>query len=173
MSVFRDAVIDHLDAADLTTSGPTARNPNKARKSHEVEAERFSGLRIRDVLSGDTLSGCWATIGVLTEKGAPKLSSAGKNYCVWRVGCLDELNVSVFLFGDAYSRYSKEPLGSVFVLFNSVVRNDGMGRGFSLSIYSATQILKIGTSADFGICKGKRKDGSACTMAINKYVCCL
>lgn len=83
-------------------------------------------LIARNLLSGDTLSGCWATIGVLTEKGAPKLSSAGKNYCIWKMGCLDELNVSVFLFGDAYSRYSNEPLGSVFVLFNSVVRKDSM-----------------------------------------------
>ncbi|XP_039126941.1 protein MCM10 homolog [Dioscorea cayenensis subsp. rotundata] len=194
MSVFRDAVKDYLDEANPSTSGPVVRNPKKARKSHEVEAEKFSDLRIRNslissvelsnrlsdlrfvrltairnLLSGDTLSGCWATIGVLTEKGAPKLSSAGKNYCIWKMGCLDELNVSVFLFGDAYSRYSNEPLGSVFVLFNSVVRKDSMGSGFSLSIYSATQFLKIGTSADFGICKSKRQDGNACTMAINKH----
>ncbi|KAJ0964204.1 hypothetical protein J5N97_029326 [Dioscorea zingiberensis] len=193
MSVFRDAVKDYLDAAEPSTSGLLARNQSKARKSLEVEVEKFSGLRIRNslissvelsnrlsdirfvrlpairnLLSGDTLSGSWATIGILTEKGTPKLSSAGKNYCVWKIGCLDELNVSVFLFGDAYSRYSKESLGSVFALFNSAVRKDAMGSGFSLSIYSASQLLKMGTSADYGICKGKRRDGNACTMAINK-----
>lgn len=44
------------------------------------------------------------------------------------------------------------------------------GPGFSLSVYNAGQILKIGTSSDCGVCKGKRKDGMACTVAINKYV---
>jgi minichromosome maintenance protein 10 len=44
------------------------------------------------------------------------------------------------------------------------------GAGFSLSVYSPSQILKIGTSVDYGVCKGKRKDGMPCTLAINKYV---
>ena len=44
------------------------------------------------------------------------------------------------------------------------------GKGFSLSVYSPGQILKLGTSVDYGVCKGKRKDGLACTLVINKYV---
>lgn len=44
------------------------------------------------------------------------------------------------------------------------------GAGFSLSVYSANQIVKIGTSVDYGVCRGKRKDGMACTLVINKYV---
>ena len=75
---------------------------------------------------GDTLSGCWATVGVLTEKGNPRTSSAGKNYCIWKVGCLDEDTVSVFLFGDAYQKNWKEQAGTVFALFNSGVRKDAM-----------------------------------------------
>lgn len=43
------------------------------------------------------------------------------------------------------------------------------GRGFSVSVASVGQMMKMGVSADFGICKGKRKDGMGCTMAINKY----
>lgn len=39
---------------------------------------------------------------------------------------------------------------------------------FSLSIFSAKHILKLGTSADMGICQGKGKDG-ACTAIIDKY----
>lgn len=75
---------------------------------------------------GDTLSGCWATVGVLTEKGNPKTSSAGKNYCIWKIGCLDEDTVSVFLFGDAYQKNWKEQAGTVFALFNCSVRKDAM-----------------------------------------------
>lgn len=76
------------------------------------------------MLSGDTLSGCWATVGVLTETGQPRTSSTGKPYAIWKMGCLKENNVSVFLFGDAYQRNSKEKAGAVFALFNCGVRND-------------------------------------------------
>lgn len=75
---------------------------------------------------GDTLSGCWVTVGVLTEKGSPKTSSTGKAYCIWKLSCLDENAVSVFLFGDAYKRNCKELAGTVFAVFNSTVRKDAM-----------------------------------------------
>lgn len=148
---------------------------------------------------GDTLSGCWATVGVVTEKGVPRTSSTGKSYCIWKIGCLDENTISVFLFGDAYQRNCKERAGTVFALFNCSVRKDAavstfhalmlfvflvnchkikhyyfyllvQGSGFSLSAYSPNQVLKMGTSIDYGVCKGKRKDGMACTAVINKYV---
>lgn len=78
----------------------------------------------RNLLVGDTLSGCWATVGVLTEKGTPKTSSIGQNYAIWKFGCLDENTVSIFLFGDAYQRNWKEQAGTVFALFGCNVRKD-------------------------------------------------
>ncbi|XP_018679980.2 uncharacterized protein LOC103980630 isoform X2 [Musa acuminata AAA Group] len=192
MSVFRDAVKDYMDDNPVTVEAVPHKS-TKPRRSDEVEVEKFSGLRIRsslvssvelanrfsdvrfvrmptirNLLAGDTLSGCWATVGVLTENGAPKLSSTGKSYCIWKMGCLNETDVSVFLFGDAYKMNCKERVGTVFALFSAGVRKDAGGKGFSLSVYSASQMLKMGTSADYGICKGKRKDGMACTMVINK-----
>lgn len=80
----------------------------------------------RNLLVGDTLSGCWATVGVLSEKGTPKTSSTGKTYSIWKVGSLDENTVSLFLFGDAYQRNCKEQAGTVFALFNCAVRKDAM-----------------------------------------------
>nr|XP_018679980.1 PREDICTED: protein MCM10 homolog isoform X2 [Musa acuminata subsp. malaccensis] len=192
MSVFRDAVKDYMDDNPVTVEAVPHKS-TKPRRSDEVEVEKFSGLRIRsslvssvelanrfsdvrfvrmptirNLLAGDTISGCWATVGVLTENGAPKLSSTGKSYCIWKMGCLNETDVSVFLFGDAYKMNCKERVGTVFALFSAGVRKDAGGKGFSLSVYSASQMLKMGTSADYGICKGKRKDGMACTMVINK-----
>lgn len=73
---------------------------------------------------GDTLYGCWATIGVLIEKGIPKTSSIGKSYSIWKIGCLDDNTVSLFLFGDAYEHNSKEQVGTVFALFSCTVRKD-------------------------------------------------
>ncbi|GMY05448.1 protein MCM10 homolog [Fagus crenata] len=191
MSVFRDAVQDCLDYEPEPAH--KAGKLKGSKTSNAADVEKFSGLRIRNqlfspaelrerfsdirfvrlstiknLLVGDTLSGCWATVGVLTEKGTPKTSSTGKNYSIWKVGSLDENTVSLFLFGDAYQRNSKEQAGTVFALFNCAVRKDAMGAGFSLSVYSPSQILKIGTSVDYGVCKGKRKDGMPCTLAINK-----
>ncbi|KAK4562263.1 hypothetical protein RGQ29_004936 [Quercus rubra] len=191
MSVFRNAVQDCLDYEPVHVHKAAKLKGSKA--SNETEVEKFSGLRIRNqlfsaaelrerfsdirfvrlptiknLLVGDTLSGCWATVGVLSEKGTPKTSSTGKTYSIWKVGSLDENTVSLFLFGDAYQRNCKEQAGTVFALFNCAVRKDAMGKGFSLSVYSPSQILKIGTSVDCGVCKGKRKDGMPCTLVINK-----
>ncbi|XP_023512916.1 protein MCM10 homolog [Cucurbita pepo subsp. pepo] len=191
MSIFRNAVKDCLDYSHIPTekSGKT----NRSKASNDVTIEKFSGLRVRNqlvgpvelhdrfsdirfvrlstiknLLVGDTLSGCWVTVGVLTEKGSPKTSSTGKAYCIWKLSCLDENAVSVFLFGDAYKRNCKELAGTVFAVFNSTVRKDAMGMGFSLSVYQSSQLLKMGTSDDYGVCKGKKKDGMACTTVINR-----
>ncbi|CAM8937833.1 unnamed protein product [Rhodiola kirilowii] len=191
MSVFRNAVADCLEYEPQGVEKvQKAKKPGDCRS---IEVEKFSGLRIKNrllspedisnhfadirfvqlpaiknLIKGDTLSGCWATVAVLAEKGIPRTSSMGKSYCIWKVGSLDENTVSVFLFGDAYQSFCKEEPGTVFALFNSVVRKDAMGLGYTLSIFSASQMLKMGTSADFGVCKGKKKDGNPCTIVINK-----
>ncbi|XP_024017400.1 protein MCM10 homolog [Morus notabilis] len=191
MSVFRDAVLDCLDyqpsAAEISAKS------KRTKPTNEPLVEKFSGLRIRNqlvtsaelgerlsdirfvrlsaiknLLVGDTLSGCWATVGVLTEKGIPRTSSTGKGYCIWKIACLDEATMSLFLFGDAYKKFCDEPAGTAFAFFDCRVRKDSMGPGFSLSLFSPKQVLKIGTSVDYGICNGKRKDGVVCTAVINK-----
>ncbi|KAL0422908.1 UNVERIFIED_CONTAM: hypothetical protein Slati_3313700 [Sesamum latifolium] len=165
----------------------------QGKSSNNIEVDKFSGLRIqnrlvslvelsnhlsdirfvrlptiKNLLKGDTLSGCWATIGVLTEKGIPRTSSIGQTFTIWKMGCLDEATISLFLFGNAYEKSCEEKIGTIFALFNCTVRKDNKGSGFSLSVYSAKHILKLGTSADIGICQGKGKDGVACTAVINK-----
>lgn len=93
----------------------------------EVDCDFGNGLlSCRNVLAGDSLSGCWATVGVLTEKGSPRTSSTGKDYCIWKIGCLDETTISLFLFGDAYKTFCKEKAGTAFALFNCTVRKDPM-----------------------------------------------
>uniref|UniRef100_A0A6N2L4A8 Uncharacterized protein n=1 Tax=Salix viminalis TaxID=40686 RepID=A0A6N2L4A8_SALVM len=192
LSVFRDAVQDCLDYEPKPVT-KAAKKLNALQNSTEASVEKYSGLRIRNqvvtaaelserfsdirfvrlptiknLLMGDTLMGCWATVGVLTEKGSPKTSSVGKSYCIWKFGSLDASSISLFLFGDAYHQNCKEQAGTVFALFNCTVRKDNVGTGFSLSVFSADQMLKMGTSTDYGVCKGKRKDGLPCTLVINK-----
>ncbi|KAL3580797.1 hypothetical protein D5086_018632 [Populus alba] len=192
LSVFRDAVQDCLDYEPKPVV-KAGKKLNVLKNSTEANVEKYSGLRIRNqsvtalelserfseirfvrlptiknLLMGDTLRGCWATVGVLIEKGSPKTSSVGKSYCIWKFGSLDESSISLFLFGDAYQQNCKEQAGTVFALLNCTVRKDIVGTGFSLSVFSANQILKMGTSIDYGVCKGKRKDGLPCTLVINK-----
>ncbi|KAH9327737.1 hypothetical protein KI387_007915, partial [Taxus chinensis] len=135
---------------------------------------RFSDLRfirmqaIRTAMMGDKITGSWATVGVLTEKGNPRLSSTGKNFTIWKLSSLDATTISLFLFGDAYPRHWKEAPGSILSIFNAKVRREDKGNEFSLSVFAVDQIVKLGTSVDYGLCMGKRKDGMACTMVINR-----
>ncbi|GAV62905.1 zf-primase domain-containing protein [Cephalotus follicularis] len=194
LSVFRNVVEGCLDYEPKPVDkqiNSKLKRPMNSNDDHEVD--KFSGLRIRNrllspadlsehfsdirfvrlstiknLLRGDTLSGCWATVGVLTERGNPKTSSIGQTYCTWKIGCLDESTISIFLFGDAYQQNCREQAGTVFALFNCTVRKDTTGTGFSLSVQSPNQMLKMGTSVDYGVCKGRRKDGMACPVIINK-----
>ncbi|XP_065867574.1 uncharacterized protein [Euphorbia lathyris] len=190
LSVFRDAVQDCLHDEPKPTKKPEKLKQSK--NSNDAHVEKYSGFRIRNQLVtpaelsqrlsdirfvrlpaiknqlvGDTITGLWATVGVLTEKGHARTSSAGKSYGIWKFGSLDENTISVFLFNDAYQQNCEERAGTIFALFNCNVRKDNMG-GFSLSVYTPNQVLKIGDSIDYGVCKGKKKDGMPCTLVINK-----
>ncbi|KAJ7567956.1 hypothetical protein O6H91_01G013600 [Diphasiastrum complanatum] len=137
-------------------------------------SSKFSDLRfirlqaIKNAMIGDNVSGAWATVGVVAEKGNPRLSTNGKNFVVWKLTVLDGTLISVFLFGDAYSCHWKESAGSVIAVFNARVRRDVKRNEFSLSAFGGDQVLLLGTAADFGVCKGKRKDGNLCTLVINR-----
>ncbi|CAM0952713.1 unnamed protein product [Alopecurus aequalis] len=192
MSVFRDAVKDYIEAVPASTSGSGPKRP-KLPKSTQTLVDTYSGLRIKNMAvspleiadrfaeirfvrisafqnlaGGDTFSGCWATAGVVLDKGTTRVSAQGTDYSIWKMGALDDSEVSVFLFGDAHTHYSGGAVGDIFALFNGNVRMDKGGKGFSVSVASVGQMMKMGVSADFSICKGKRKDGMACTMATNK-----
>lgn len=73
---------------------------------------------------GTNFRGAWATVGVVTEKGQPKVSAAGKNFAVWKLASLDGTVISIFLFGDAYTTHWKEAAGAVFAVFSAKVRLD-------------------------------------------------
>ncbi|CAK8573211.1 unnamed protein product [Lathyrus sativus] len=102
-----------------------------------------------NLVNGDNFSGNWVTVGALTEKGIHKTSSNGKRFFIWKIGCLDENVVPIFLFGNAYQRNCQEQAGIVFAFFDYGVRKNAKGNGFSLSIYSPNQMGKMGTSVDY------------------------
>ncbi|CAK9264739.1 unnamed protein product [Sphagnum jensenii] len=196
MAAFRDFVKDSLKDSNHTAA-PASFNcrsePPRLSSVFKPDFDQHSGLRIRDrLVAPDTLTsrfcdlhfvrlqginragmrtnlqGSWATVGVLTEKGQPKLSAAGKNFMVWKLSSLDGALVSVFLFGGSYTEHWKESAGAVFAVFNAKVRLDERSKEMCLSVFKGDQMLKLGTSADYAVCKGKRKDGTSCTVVVNK-----
>jgi minichromosome maintenance protein 10 len=146
---------DRLVATDTLTS-----------KFCDLHFVRLQGINRAGMRTN--LQGSWATVGVLTEKGQPKLSAAGKNFMVWKLSSLDGALVSVFLFGGSYTEHWKESAGAVFAVFNAKVRLDERSKEMCLSVFKGDQMLKLGTSADYAVCKGKRKDGTSCTVVVNK-----
>ncbi|KAK8694764.1 hypothetical protein V6N13_072309 [Hibiscus sabdariffa] len=145
LSDFKNSVEDCLDYEPKPVEKHAKLMP---RSSSAIQVENFSGLRIRNLLVKDTIYACWVTIAVLTENGIPKTSSIRPSYSIWKFGCLDENTLSLFLFGDYYKQNCKEQVGTVFALCSCSVCKDPKS--------AANRILKIGTSANYGVCKGKK-----------------
>jgi hypothetical protein len=79
-------------------------------------------------MARDKLTGSWATVGIIIEKGLTRRSAQGKDFMVLKLGTLDRSSVSLFLFGASYTEYSKEPLGSVVAILSANVRPDAKVR---------------------------------------------
>jgi len=75
----------------------------------------------------------------------------------------------------------REPEGTIWAIVDGKLRedapkSDGGGGGGggdkrpTVACEKPQQIMKLGTSPDFGRCKGQRKDGAPCTMHVNTRV---
>ena len=52
------------------------------------------GRACRNLAGGDTFSGCWATAGVVLDTGTMRVSAQGTDYSIWKMGALDDSEVS-------------------------------------------------------------------------------
>ncbi|CAN7989435.1 unnamed protein product, partial [Ixodes hexagonus] len=119
----------------------------------------------------------WVTIGVLVNKSPPKTSKNGKPFSIWKLTDLHDCEnlVSIFLFGEVHEKHWKTSVGSVVGFLNpSVMPNKDSYNGRSevcLSIDHPGKVMLMGTSKDFGTCKGTFRNGQPCTMVVNTYTC--
>ncbi|KAH0850947.1 LOW QUALITY PROTEIN: hypothetical protein HID58_095099 [Brassica napus] len=206
LSDFRSVVQDCIDY-----------NPKPLTNKPKCDIEKFSGLRLRNqllspaqisdlfsdirfvrlptiknLLMGDKLSGCWATMGVLTEKGHPRTSSIGQPYCIWKISlspcsCLkNETEKAASVFGLFNSSLRKDKMVSIIIAHLPVMSLTKMiihhsppppplplTDGFILFVAGKlstplNQMVKLGVSADYGVCTAKRKDGTTCTSVVKK-----
>ncbi|EFJ48590.1 hypothetical protein VOLCADRAFT_104648 [Volvox carteri f. nagariensis] len=135
-------------------------------------------IGLKDISPSRELAGRWATMAVLVSK-VQATGRDGSPYCRWGLSDLAGKQVSLFLWRKAASEHYKESEGSVLLLWSPQVRRDegggagggGGGAGYSLHIDKPEMLQRPGMSADFGLCRGTRKDGQRCTMPINKSTC--
>lgn len=112
------------------------------------------------------------TIGIVFTNSGTKISKSGRAFSILEIGNFATGPiVTVFLFGDAYSRNCKICVpGTVIALLNpSIVppkennSSKGNSNSLSLSVGDQRQLLPVAKARDYGICKGvsksKRPDG--------------
>ncbi|GAB6029683.1 hypothetical protein CHUAL_005412 [Chamberlinius hualienensis] len=144
--------------------------------------ERMTGRRLISMslismnMRGGDIEGDWVTVGVIVKKNDQRKSVKGSTYSIWSMSDLKDCNkmVSLFLFGKTNEQHWKTSVGSVIGILNPSImpnKDSYKGNDTSLSVDNPQKLLLMGTSRDFGICKGRRKDGAACTMFINRSVC--
>ncbi|KAJ4846175.1 hypothetical protein Tsubulata_026966 [Turnera subulata] len=125
LSVFRDAVQDCLDYKPKPV-GKVGKpgKPNLTKNSNEANMEKFSGLRIRNQL---------VTPADLSERFSD-------------IRFVRLPSIKNVMVGDSLLGF----WATVGVLTEKGHPKTSSGTGFSLSAYSPKQILKIGTSVDYG-----------------------
>ncbi|BBN16684.1 minichromosome maintenance protein 10 [Marchantia polymorpha subsp. ruderalis] len=194
MDAFKDILKGSLELeGNKLPSATPKQTSHQGLSISSIDIEFFSGLKIKDRLVPPAevynkledlrfvrlpaikmanecgkFSGSWATIAILVDKGPPRQSSTGKNFVIWKLGTLDSNVISLFLFGDAYKAHWKEQPGSILAVLNANVRTDPKTKEPSLSVFNCDQVLMLGTSVNFAICSGIRKDGTRCTVGIDK-----
>jgi minichromosome maintenance protein 10 len=79
---------------------------------------------------------------VLLDKGVHQLSAKGSSYNIWKMGTLDETDVSLSLFGGAHTFLTPELLWVQCSLCSMAMF--AWTTGFSMSVAFIGKMLKIG-----------------------------
>ncbi|GAX84370.1 hypothetical protein CEUSTIGMA_g11792.t1 [Chlamydomonas eustigma] len=116
----------------------------------------------------------WTTVVILGSKSACE-GRDGSSYGRWQVTDFTS-TTTLFLFGQAQKELYKECEGSVYILYNAKYSKEsgggGYGRpGFSLTVDKPQQVQRIGSSPDLGKCSGTKKDGTRCSVPVNRSEC--
>ncbi|CAB1115167.1 unnamed protein product [Ectocarpus sp. CCAP 1310/34] len=145
----------------------------RGRKVHRLDSLRTVPPR---ALESQDPADAWAAVGVLVSKSPRRQAANGGSFSVWTLSDLSrrENEVSLFLFQEALGSHWTVCEGTLIAVVGAKVLPDKGGDGgnapqrLAFSVDSPWQVNRIGMSMDYGLCKGKRKDGKPCTMPVNK-----
>lgn len=105
--------------------------------------------------------------GIVASKTTARTASSGSKYCVMQLTDLTT-DIALFLYDSAFEKYWTLPMGALCFFLNPHFQKPrGSISKVSLKMTDATGILEIGKSADFGICRSIKKDGTQCPAWIN------
>ncbi|XP_070557495.1 protein MCM10 homolog isoform X2 [Ptychodera flava] len=159
--------------SQIRTTNPLISSAMMKKRMEGRKMVRMSVLQ-RHINTNQSLNGDWVTIGVIVNKIPPKTSANGKQYSIWKLNDLHNVNIviALFLFGDVHKEHWKASVGTVVGLLNAEVmsKKDGTEET-SLKVDHPQKIMIMGTSKDLGWCKARRKDGKSCSMFVNKVEC--
>ncbi|CAD6187645.1 unnamed protein product [Caenorhabditis auriculariae] len=159
--------------------GISVRNPKVSSQTFGMFTAGMQLVRSSDLRPSNTFKDSWCTMAVIVEKSLTKKSNNGNEYLVWRLHDLKDCQsatVKLLIFGEAVKERWKLPLGMVVALMSAQVADDAAAAvngkskntGVTLKVSKPTQIVEIGPSAHFGVCKGTKQDGNPCSNFVNK-----
>lgn len=108
-----------------------------------------------DATSVSTSESPWrrATAGVLLKKSV-RQASTGSSYSMWTLGDLSskDCTMTLMLFGQAHLDWYREPEGTMWAVLDGKFKEeaDSKWRDVSVSCDRPSQVIKLGTSPDFG-----------------------
>ncbi|KAF1332792.1 Mcm10-like protein, partial [Globisporangium splendens] len=136
----------------------------------ELIERKFIPLNRMDVVPKDTFTNetiDWVTIGVLSRKTMSKAAASGGSFMVWSLSDLNDTELGVFLFGDAYEAHWKEIEGSIVAVLNAALLPATEKNRFAFKVTQENEVVKLGRAVDFGICKGLTSGEARCRLAVN------
>ncbi|CAI5445484.1 unnamed protein product [Caenorhabditis angaria] len=153
----------------------SVRNPKISSHNFGVFTAGMTCEKLSNLKPTSTFKDSWCTMGVIVEKEITKKSANGNEYLIWRLHDLKDCqspSYKLLLFGDAIKEHWKLTLGTVISLMSPQLSEDNQTSGkkpsATLRVAKSTNIVEIGTSAHFGMCKGVRQqDGQPCNNFVN------
>ncbi|XP_050338834.1 protein MCM10 homolog isoform X8 [Bactrocera neohumeralis] len=113
----------------------------------------------------------WVIAAVLISKEVKCSSKNLSRFTIWRLSDLqgNMKTISVLLFQNAHNELWKTSPGTCVAILNpTFIEKKSYTQDIAnLSIETANNVLILGKSKDFGICKAKKMNGQQCTNFIN------
>eukprot|EP00743_Colponemidia_sp_Colp-15_P008692 GILK01009462.1.p1 GENE.GILK01009462.1~~GILK01009462.1.p1 ORF type:complete len:681 (-),score=169.31 GILK01009462.1:61-2058(-) len=147
--------------------------------SKQVMDERMAGrkvIRLNDLdvemkmlFGGNTeIATDFVLLGVVGSRSDPRIAANGGKYQLWKLTDLCNGSAGLFLFRDAYEQWWKQDKGCLVAVLNPKplpAKEDG--EGWSFSVESGSQIMKIGQAKDLAYCSAEQKNGLPCSNAVD------
>eukprot|EP01134_Creolimax_fragrantissima_P003479 CFRG3479T1 len=109
-------------------------------------------------------------IGVLESRKSTKDNKSD----LWQIGDLEGNSVTILLKNSIKEELASEGYvrtAIVGIMNPKVLKKNNDHKNQLLIVEESKAIINLGICPDFAICKGRRKDGSKCTMTVNKSKC--